>query len=58
MENLNLEIIIGIIAIIATVVIGILQLKKSNKVTNENTTKITQNGSNNTQTNNVTNNHG
>jgi uncharacterized protein YxeA len=58
MENLNLEIIIGITAIIATVVIGILQLKKSNKVTNENTTKITQNGSNNTQTNNVTNNHG
>ncbi|VVH65973.1 hypothetical protein BSPLISOX_350 [uncultured Gammaproteobacteria bacterium] len=52
--ELNSEAIIGII--VATV-IGILQLRKRNKTTNVNTTKITQNGSNNTQTNNVTNNH-
>jgi len=55
--ELNLEIIIGITAIIVAVVIGVFQLKKSNKTTDGSATKITQNGSNNTQTNNITNNH-
>ncbi|CAC9437422.1 hypothetical protein [bacterium endosymbiont of Bathymodiolus sp. 5 South] len=55
--ELNSEAIIVIIGIIVATVIGILQLRKRNKTTNVNTTKITQNGSNNTQTNNVTNNH-
>jgi len=55
--ELNSETIIVIIGIIIATVIGILQLTKNSKATNGSRTKITQNGSNNTQTNNITNNH-
>jgi len=55
--ELDWKIILGVVAIIVAIIFGILQLTKNNKETDGSRTNISQKGSNNTQTNNITNNH-
>lgn len=55
--ELDWKIILGIVSFIATIIFGAIQLIKNNKETDGSRTNIIQKGSNNTQTNNITNNH-